>query len=433
MSLKTVFYLGIRPFSPKKHGIKGIILHTIFVVALAMLPLVVVIVVADGMIQGITNRYIETSSYHYRVFSRQPAEVIDFETYRDTVEELKNNNQIKTATIERTGAGVGVFKEFKSGIYIRSVEPGIMKSDVGMKQFMEVESGEFKLDDNSIVISSYLASKSGISIGQEFSVVTGKILQNGKILPKVTSYKVSGIIKTGYEELDRLWVFISLDQGVKILPNRSSYTFIGIKVDDAYSENSEIYRNIKKVMPSGWIIREWSQLNRNTYENFKTTKMVLSLIMGLIVIVAAINISSSLIMLVLEKRRDIAILKSMGLSPGDVMGAFLLTGVLIGIIGTVIGVIFGILISLNINELILFFEQLINYVLRFINFIFNISSDKSFILLESEYYLDDIPVDLDLSKLILMTIFSISTTAIASFFPAKKAGLIKPLKIMQKY
>lgn len=434
MSLKTVLYLGFRPFIPRKHGIKGVVTHTILVVAIAMLPLVVVLMVADGMIQGITSRYIETSSYHFRVYTRQPAEVIDFNEYEEVKESLKKIEGITYSTIERSGAAVGVSDSSRMGLSIRGVDPDLLKDDIGMSEYLTVENGEFDLsNDKNIVVSSYLARKMHVDIGDDFRLITGKVLKSGKLLPKVTKLTVTGIAKSGYEDLDKLWVFISSSLSRNILTNKSSETFIGIKTDDPYGNFNERYREIKKVVPSGWIIREWRQLNRNTYENFRTTKMVFTLIMGLIVIVAAINISSSLIMLVLEKRRDIAILKGMGLSPGEVMGSYLLTGVIIGVIGTIIGVILGLFISLNINSFVQFFESIINFIYRFINFIFHIKKDNSFILLDSAYYLENIPVELDFLQLLLMTFFSITTTAMASFFPARRAGLIKPLKIMQKF
>ncbi|OQY39579.1 MAG: hypothetical protein B6229_03495 [Spirochaetaceae bacterium 4572_7] len=434
MSIKTIIYLGIRPFTPKKHGIRGVILHTVLVVAVAMLPLSVVLMVADGMIQGITNRYIETSSYHFRVYSRQPAEVIDFEEYEETKARILSLSNIKSVSIERNGAGLGVSTSLKEGVQIRGVDPDLLKTDKEMNHFIDIVDGEFDLNDSkSIVLSSSLARKMDVNVGDDYRLITGKVLSNGRILPKISKMSITGIIKTGYEDLDRLWVFIPYSNSVKILPNSSSDTFIGIKCSEPYGNLDKIYQEIKSELPSGWVIRNWRQLNRNTYENFKTTKMVLSLIMGLIVLVAAINISSSLIMLVLEKRRDIAILKGMGLSPQEVMGSYLFTGVIIGIIGTLLGVILGIYISININEIIAFFEKSINIVFVGFNYLLNRSEGAKFILLDSSYYLDDIPVDVDITKLSLMTFFSIITTSMASYFPARRAGLIKPLTIMQKY
>lgn len=434
MSLKTILYLGSRPFVPKKHGIKGVILHTIIVVAIAMLPLVVVLMVADGMIQGITSRYIETSSYHFRVYSRQSADNIDFDLYHDTKKKLDTIEDIKISHLERVGAGLGVSGNSREGIQIRGVSPDILELDTDMKKYISITQGKFDLTgSNSVVVSSSLARKMNISVGDDFRIITGKILKKGKILPRVTRMKVSGIAKTGYEDLDKNWVFIPFELSKKILPNRSSFTFIGLKYTDPYGDLKGVYKEIKRHMPSGWKIVNWTQLNSNTYENFKTTKMVLALIMGLIVIVAGINISSSLIMLVLEKRRDIAILKGMGLSPNEVMGSYLLTGVIIGFIGTLIGIIVGLLISININQLVLGMEVLINYLFKGVNFILNIDQDKSIILLDTAYYLDNIPIDVNFSKLLFMTFFSIITTSMASYFPARKAGLIKPLEIMQKY
>ncbi|MBN2618751.1 MAG: ABC transporter permease, partial [Spirochaetales bacterium] len=359
MSFKTVLYLGFRPFKPKKHGVKGVIQHTIIVVAIALLPLVVVLLVADGMIQGITNRYIETSSSHFRVFPRN--EENEIETFELLKSKLSSNGDIKNLSIQREGAAVAVVGDVKRGIFIRGVDPDIMINDSGFAKYLTVEDGEFDLTGDSVVISSFLARKMDAKIGDEFRIITGKIIGKGKILPRISKYKIKGIVKTGYEELDKLWVFMPLSNSIKILPIGSSETFIGIKVSNPYSAQDQIYSFIRENIPSDWNIRSWDQLNRATFENFKTQEMSLTLIMGLIVIVAGINISSSLIMLVLEKRRDIAILKSMGLSPADVMGAYLLTGIIIGIIGTIAGMILGVFISVNINEIISIFENIVRH------------------------------------------------------------------------
>lgn len=433
MSLKTIPYLGFRPFLPKKHGIKGVILHTILVVAVAVIPLVVVITVADGMIQGITNRYIETSSYHYRIFPPQPA-VIDIEEFNNTSNYLLSINGIVNSHIERYGAGLGVTDFGREGVNIRGVSPDMLNDDSIMSSYIEITNGSFDLTEkNNVVLSSSLARKLKAEVGDDFRLITGKILKSGKILPRVTKFKIVGIIKTGYEDLDKSWVLIPYNTAIKILPDGNSKTFIGLKTKNPYKDLRVVYKDIKKVVPSGWIIQDWEQLNVSTYENFKTTEMVLALIMGLIVIVAGINISSSLIMLVLEKRKDISILKSMGLSPREVTGSYLLTGITIGIVGTIIGVVLGLFISLNVNSLILYLEKGINFIFTLLNRVFSISEKQSFVLLDTEYYLEHIPIDLNFFKLLVMTFFSIVTTSVASYLPARRAGLIKPLKVLQKY
>ena len=177
----------------------------------------------------------------------------------------------------------------------------------------------------------------------------------------------------------------------------------------------------------------WQELNSSQLENFSTTKMLLLLIMSLIVLVASINVSSSVIMFVMERNKEIAILKSLGASPNGITFAFLFIALFIGLCGVIIGLPIGILCAVNVNSIINFFEIVINFVLSLGYNIF--ASSEGFVpvsVMNPEYYLETIPVVLPLKELCAIVILVLILSVVVSIIPSIKAGREKPLSILRK-
>ena len=165
------------------------------------------------------------------------------------------------------------------------------------------------------------------------------------------------------------------------------------------------------------------------YETLYTTRMLLIFIMAIIVIVASVNITSSMIIMVIERQQDIAILKSCGTSGSQVRSAFIFTGFFTGLSGVAAGTAAGLLISVNVNNLIGFFQK-ISAVFDNIFYrgaeVFSISS-------ASEYYLEEIPVDIHPGKIIIVIAAAVALSVLAALIPARKAEKMMPLEIMRKH
>ena len=182
-----------------------------------------------------------------------------------------------------------------------------------------------------------------------------------------------------------------------------------------------------------FVAYSWQDLNRAQYASFETTKNLLLFIMFLILLVASINISSALIMLVLERSREIAILKSTGASGNMITLSFFIAGILTGVLGLAVGMPVGVLLALNINQLLHGIEKVVNGILLVVYKLFSSDSTAAvFTILNPSYYLEKIPVNLHKKELLLIALMCIVLSAVVSIIPSSRAGKEKPLDIMRK-
>lgn len=434
MKLKFMFFLGFANFL-KKGSISRYLKGSIIGIGLSLIPLVVVLEVTDGMIDGITSRYLEIGTYHMEVFFNKNENFEELKAAENRINKIKG---VKETIIEKHGTGLISANGNRTAVVLRAIPGDLYKRDKGYKKYIRIIDGEFSFkDDSSIIVSKAIADKLKLKVGDKISLVTVGVSLSSNSYPKFGVFTVSGIFSTGYQEMDKLLVFISLKKGMKYLDSAGSSQIIGIKVSNPFKDLTAIAKNIEQVLPEGTVIYSWYELEISQYKSFRTTKAMLILIMALIVIIASINISSSMIMIVIEKSREIAILKSIGAYPWMITGAFLFTGFTAGFAGTVLGLLSGILISININEIFIFLQGFFNIISTGINYLMQPltvqTALSSFKIFNSAYYLDRIPIKLNFNELLLVSFGTILLSTLASYFPAKKAGLLKPIKLLRKY
>ena len=318
-------------------------------IALSLIPLVVVDHFAAAMIeQGIIARYRETSTYHFQIRSwgaeRQ-------EEWESLAQEVIEKPGIRSAWVERMGYGLARAQGARDGLTLRSLPKDAPARDASFGRYIEFDTGSWNLNGDSILLGREAARHLDISVGDELLILTAKRVPNGRIVPRVTSLTVQGIFSTGYQDLDRTWAFISLDIGWRILADGSSRTFVGGKFSDV-SQDPAYWNEIQSVLAGRWTTYDWRELNRYLLSNLESTRSILLLIMALIIVVAVLNVMTSLVMLTLEHRREIGILKCTGTSPGTISRTFLTAGAMAALTGTVIGLSGGLLMAKFINPII---------------------------------------------------------------------------------
>lgn len=399
-------------------------------IALSLVPMIVVIHISDGMIEGITRRYIETYSYHLQLFSYASPTMEDYQNLARSVEDI---DTVEQAFVERRGFGLAYSEEGKTGISLRAIEDNLYQEDGGFQSYMEVREGSFDLTgERDIVLGEEVARQLSVHVGDEVKILTGRIFPNGRYVPRVTPFVVSGIVSSGYQELDRMWVFIPLAKGERMLADDSSETLVGIKTTDPYIDMFPLIQQIsaKTVQSRNWRVYTWLTLNRSQQKSYQTTKMLLQIIMALLIIVAVMNVSASLITLVMENSFEIGILKCIGASPGGIGKVYRFIGLGAGLFGTLLGLILGVLLSLVINEVIDWTEGLINLFIRIFS---GISGNSHFELLNSAYYLQDIPITLEWGSMGIIALATVVLAWFASAVPARRAGRIRPLEVIRKH
>lgn len=406
-------------------------------IAVSMVPLIVTLVVADGMIQGITSRYIELSSYHVQCV---PYRGQGEGSIRDALSAVEVLPGVRGAWAETQAVGVAFSRGRRGGAVVRALDPGFL-ADEGTREYLEVRSGEPLLSGpNDVLLGSELARDLGADAGDTVSLISVRSRRGDSIVPRVSVFRVRGIVSSGYRDLDSRWFLVHRDYSGRYLTAETSRTVLGVKVDDPFGPLEPVLDGIRAALPEGWGVHPWPQTERNLYESFRTTRYLLLLIMGLTVAVAAVNISSALVTLVTERSHEIAILKSLGAAPGDIGKVFIAGGMILGFAGSVLGTALGILAAVHINGVIGGAERVLGaaaHLFRSLAWPFLDEAARAapmaeLRILNPDYYLETIPVTLDYAALAVILTTALFLSYLASLLPARRAAALPPLEILRR-
>ena len=398
-------------------------------IALALVPLITIVIVADGMIEGITARYIELKTYHARAYI---AEDTDADA---AVGALRGVPGVTGAYLELEGEGLLRSATGSTAVRLRCVDPEF-GSDAGFARYLSLSSGSFDLaSPGSAVVGTQAAAALGVRVGDELRLAT--LASVGRaVIPRLTRLRVTGIFGTGYQELDKNWVFLSSRDGERVLPAGRRERYVGIKILEPFGERRGILRLIRAAVPEARVY-DWYQLEMSQFRSFEVTRNLLVFIMALVVLVGSVNVSSALLMVVLERQQDIGILKSMGASPQAVRRVFLAVGLLVGILGSLGGTTVGLLLGIHVNELFGLVETAVNAAGAAIAWVRSAGLQPSgaspFRILGSAYYLDRIPVHVRLVDLTVAVACTIGLSALAAWVPARRAGRLRPLEVIRRH
>ena len=428
MKLKYSAYLASR-FFLNKSGDKNFFRHirgAVLGIALSLIPLVIVLQVTDGMIEGITKRYIEIGSYHFQ--AKNIRGIYD----NTAADNLKKHDFIDNAFDFIQETCLIYTKTGRTGVSVRGLPENLYLEDRGIRENLEFYSGSFNLEENSILLSRSVADKIGAELNDEIRLLTAYVQPGRPMVLRPARFTVKGIFTTGYRELDEISVYIGFTRAKQLFRDAGSI-ITAIKVNDPYASTEKTASAIRDVLPESYYVTSWYRLNYTLYKSLETTKKLLIFIMFLILGVASLNISSAMVMMVISRKKEIAILKSIGFSHRDIANSFLFTGFMIGLAGTAAGISAGILCSIHVNLIIGIIEAVINFYREAAYILLNHDSGfSSFSILKSGYYLEKIPVTLKLPDLFIVTFASLLLSSAASFLPSLKAGKIKPVEILQK-
>ncbi len=438
-------FLGIGAGKSVSNARKSL-LGAIAGIGISLVPLVIVLVVADGMIEGISSRIIELSSSHLRIADYPGATFnadnsIDLSALAANLAESDVTGMITNASAERQGIGIVIGPSGRSGATIRAVEDTFFAPGGAVLALLAVSGGIPSFNGpNDAIIGKKLAADIGAAVGDTFRILTMRKGAGGGTIPRFSTFTVKAIVSSGYQELDALWVFIPYETGGRVLDAASSSAFISIRTTDPFVNLETLRHSLMRSLPEGLSVYTWKELNRSQFQSFTTTRTLLLFIMMLIVLVASVNVSSALVMLVMERRKEIAILKSTGASPSGITFAFLLAGFFTGLGGVLTGIPAGIFCAIHINTLFFWMERAINGVNSLI-FILTASggpdsfshSPAAIRLLDPAYYLETIPVRLQYREILLIAAGTLILSVMVSVLPAIRAGQEKPLDTIRKF
>jgi lipoprotein-releasing system permease protein len=390
-------------------------------IAVSLIPIIVTLIVADGMIRGITDRFLELGTGHLQIYNfLEPG---DLDGAAEAVRELSG---LRGVWREQRGLGVLAGKAGKTGATIRALEPSFWEDGGSSKYLVTLEGLSKPETDRDVILGEGLASSIGAAVGDTIRIMTLRTSEGGRSIPRISPFVVRGIVASGYHELDSLWCITTGEGGSRILPRDLSSASLIVKIDDPYRDADNTARSVYSLLGSGYGVYTWKELQRSQYSSYESTRQLLLFIMALVVIIAAVNVSSATSMLVIERRRDIAVLKAAGASAGGTSGIFLWGSFLTGLSGAVIGISLGLLIGNNINSLIHSLEKVLSFFSR-------LSRGGDVKILDPGYYLETIPIIIDWFAVFLIGCFTILCSVLASWIPARRAGKLKPLDLLRKY
>ena len=437
MIFRTAFFMALKNIGLRRNRRDHSLIGAVLAIGFSLIPLIVVLEVANGMIEGITRRFIEIGTYHLQIHIFDRLDDRELQRIQRSVEEVEN---VSFAFIERQGLGLIFSSAGRTGAQVRSVPPWIYERDAAYRRFFTLEKGSFDLSlPNSVLLGKVVARKLEVDVGDEVKLLTAKRMKDGRYIPRVSRFVVRGIFTTGYQDLDKLWIYVPFAIGKKILPRESSREFVGIKVDDPYSDLDRHIRAIRQALPPELVlfrINTWFELEENQYRSFQTTKALLVFIMCLIILVASVNVSSTMVMIVMERTQEIGILKSMGARPGLISSSFVITGFVMGVAGSVLGIALGLVLAVNINEVLRALESFLNgaqsLILLVLSPFLSIEAERPVTLLNPDFYLERIPIRIHFFEIFAVAVFAILLSTLASYFPAKRAGRIRPLEVLRR-
>ena len=432
----------IFPKAEKKSSARRSLWGALLCIGLSIVPLVVVLSITNGMIQGMTDRIIGLSSNNIQAYvSPKLKDTQNPQSYREYSKQFKNVNGVLEVYPEIGVTALAAGKKMRTGAQIRALDKDIFTKNKAFTDLFTIIEGDVLDFQNQeegaatyAVVGQKMAQMLDLHAGDTFRVITIKTT-DGKQSPKLTSFKVSAIVSSGYQELDALWVFIPLEAAYKFVSLANASYTVMIETPESYSPDLvRIQRELKKEYGKYINFYRWDQVHAAEFENFSSTKVMLVFIMILIVLVASINISSAIIMLVMERRKEIAILKSIGATPSGITFAFIITGITCGLGGLALGLPFGLLAAVNANEIVQFIEKLVNVIAKAGYYLKGLPAEEinAIRLMDPAYYLQTIPVNLPFSQVILISLSTVLLALLVSIIPSVKAGKEKPLDILRK-
>lgn len=303
-----------------------------------------------------------------------------------------------------------------SGTVIR----GVLPADVGKvsdidKKMVAGSLNDLKPGSFNIVLGKDLAYSLGVGPGDKvvMMISQGNVTPAG-IIPRLRRFTVVGIFDAGVYQYDSALALISMQDAQTLYDMGQAVTGVRLKLDDNLLA-PQVSRELVRRFEGQYYISDWTQQNSNLWAAIAIEKTVMFVILSLIDLVAAISIVIVLVMAVIDKQSDIAILRTLGITPRGIMGVFIVQGALIGFLGTLLGLVLGVLLAHNVNN-----------ILEFARHVFNVQ-----IFPASVYYINDLPSDIYVSDVLKITLSTFVLTILSTLYPAWRAARTQPAEALR--
>ena len=408
-----VLFTALRYFKAKKREkfVSIISAVSLMGITLGVAALIIVMSVMNGFHVELTKNIIGLNGD----MIIQPSQGKIIENDADLEHKLKNQSYISRTSKIIQGQALAMGEKGNNGVLVKGIELQELKHKGEITQ--NVLSGNFDqyYGEDRVAIGSELAWNLGAKIGSRIKLVAPNLLPTifGS-MPRSKSYEVVAIFSSGMYDYDAMTILMPLDAARIFFSIEDGINLVEVNVDDI-TKIIQYSTALQNTLGEEYYVQSWMDSNRQFLNALKVERTAMFVILSLIILVAAFNIISSLFMLVKDKTSDIAILKTIGASNGQIMAVFMLSGMMIGIIGTIIGAILGLLFSYNIETIRQFLE--------------NFAGFKIFD--PAIYFLYQVPSVVELSDIVFISSLTIILSFIATIYPAYKAASLNPVEVMK--
>ncbi len=395
----------------RKEGFISVIAGFSFLgIMLGVATLIIVMSVMNGFRTELLSKVLGFNG-HITVVSLQ-GPLQEFDTVAQRIRPILG---IKSVVPMVEGQAMASGPRGNSGVLVR----GFRKKDVstlnGIGNSLRAGSLEFFSSKNGVLIGTRLASRLGVVVGDKLSLITprGNVTPFG-VTPRIKAYRVAAIYNIGMSEYDSGFVFLPLKEAQLYFNKGEGVSALEIRLDDPDMAQT-VRTNISKVVQAPVSISTWQEVNSSFFNALQVERNVMFLILTLIVLVAALNIVSGLIMLVKDKSSDIAILRTMGATRGAIMRIFFITGASIGVVGTIAGFIIGTVFCLYIEDIRQFLSSL--------------SGTELFS--PEIYYLSQLPAEINPTEVATVVFMALALSFVATLYPSWRAARIDPVEALR--
>ncbi len=400
--------LAIRYLKSKRENsfVSLITIISIIGVMAGVMALIIVLSVMNGFRKDLLSKILGVNS-HITVLSLEGS----INRYKEIEKKLRNIKEVKAYTPFVYSQVMIKAYGGSTGIILTGIDPATACKVIDIKNM--IKKGSLRgLEERSsniagIILGSELAKRITAFVGDIVTLISpeGKLTPLGRV-PNTKKFRVVGIFESGMYDYDSSMAYVSLKEAQQFLSLGNRITGIEIKIDNP-DESDRVAKKIQAILSYPLIVKDWKEMNKSLFSALKLEKMTMFVILTMIVLVGALNIVSTLVLMVMEKRKDIAILRAIGASSKSVMKIFIIQGLIVGAVGTALGLGAGLLVC---------------YLLKKYKFI-TLPADV--------YYISKLPVQVQIWDVALICMAAILISFFATIYPARYASKLNPVDILR--
>jgi lipoprotein-releasing system permease protein len=400
-------FVGLRYLRAKRRTrfVSFITLISLLGISLGVAALIVILSVMNGFEGELRSRLLSMSA-HGSVAAADGTT----EDWREVLEQVAEEPGVVAAAPFIQMEGMIQSGRDLVAVLVHGVEPGYERELSGdMMNLIEGSLDVLQPGERSIILGRMLAYDLGVRIGDSVVLLIPKPVGDGTLRPVLERFVTRGIFEAGLQDHDAVLALVHADDVAAILGFDTAVGSIRFRADDVMAAPA-IAGSLQAKLGSDYVSSDWTIENGSYFRAIKLEKMMMSLILSLIIGVAAFNIVASLVMVVTDKTTDIAVLRTLGMGPNGVVKIFFVQGAIIGWAGVAIGVILGVVLAINVPTIVPVLEQFFGFQ----------------IMPGDVYYVTDIPSKLETQDVLIIAISAFVLTSLATLYPARRAALVNP-------